>query len=44
MTLTDLDADRDTQRIADRIPPQWLAVGEADCECPDRCPIQHDDN
>jgi hypothetical protein len=44
MTLTDQPIDRAAERADMRIPRAWLAAGEAECECPDRCPIQHDDN
>ena len=42
MTLTDHETERDEPGT--RVPQAWLAAGDLDCECPDRCPVQHDDN
>jgi hypothetical protein len=41
LTHTDLAT---TERPDVRIPREWLSAGDAECECPDVCPIQHDDN
>jgi hypothetical protein len=43
MTLTGNEIENDVEPGI-RVPQAWLAAGDLDCECPDRCPVQHDDN
>jgi hypothetical protein len=42
---TELDNDKPrVDRPGVRVPRAPLAAGETACECPDFCPVQHDDN
>ncbi len=44
MTLTNQEADRDIARRDFRVPRAWLAAGEPQCECPDFCSVEHDND
>ena len=44
MTLTHQELDRDIQRPDPRVQRAWLAAGQPECECPDFCPVQHDND
>jgi hypothetical protein len=44
MTLSTHETEIDVDGPGIRVPQAWLAAGDLDCECPDRCPVQHDDN